>query len=97
MQLTDVVVRPLLSEKANTLSDKLGKYVFRVHVKANKIEIKNAIQVLYNVKVMGVNTLKMPAKARSRYTKKGVLRGRRSAYKKALVVLAEGNTIDIYS
>lgn len=97
MQLTDIVSRPVLSEKANGLSDKLGKYVFRVNVKANKIEIKKAIEALYGVKVLEVNTLKMPAKARTRYTKKGVMRGRRSAYKKAFVVLAEGSSIDIYA
>lgn len=97
MQLTDIVSRPVLSEKANGLADKLGKYVFRVNVKANKIEIKKAIEALYDVKVLEVNTLKMPAKSRTRYTKKGVMRGRRSEYKKAFVVLADGSSIDIYA
>lgn len=97
MQLTNILVRPALSEKANGLADKLGQYVFRVHIKANKIEIKKAIQSLYNVKVIKVNTVKMPAKSRSRYTKKGVLRGHRSAYKKAFIMLEKGSSIDIYS
>jgi large subunit ribosomal protein L23 len=92
----DILVKPIISEKAETLTDTLGQYSFVVNKKANKIEIQQAIEKLYNVNVASVNTLIMPAKAKSRNTKSGVVKGRVSGYKKAIVTLAEGEEIDFF-
>lgn len=74
-----------------------NRYGFVVDKRANKIEIKNAIESFYNVKVIDVNTMNYNGKVKSRYTKAGYLVGRTNAFKKAIVTLAEGNTIDFYS
>ena len=92
----DILIKPIISEKAEYLTDGLGQYSFVVHKKANKIEIRNAVEKLYNVNVASVNTLIMPAKAKSRNTKSGLIKGRVSSYKKALVTLAEGEEIDFF-
>lgn len=68
-----------------------------VHKKANKIEIKNAVEAMFNVSVESVNTLIVPAKTKSRNTKSGILRGRKPSYKKAYVTLAEGEELDFYA
>ncbi len=96
MKLADVLIRPVLSEKANNLSEKAGRYTFVVARKANKLEIKAAIEAFYGVDIVRVNTMVVPAKAKSRYTKAGVISGRRPAYKKAVVTVAEGDSIDIF-
>ena len=81
----------------NGLSDKQNRYGFVVSKDANKIEIKKAVEKLYNVKVVSVNTLIAPAKRKSRYTKAGIINGRVPSYKKALVTVAAGEKIDFYS
>lgn len=96
MKLVDVLIRPVLSEKANTLSEKSGRYTFVVSRKANKLEIKEAIESFYGVEVNDVNTAVMPGKKKSRFTKAGVLKGQKAAYKKAIVTLVAGETIDIF-
>ncbi len=96
MKLADVLIRPVLTEKANDLSEKKGRYTFRVARKANKLEIKKAVEDLYGVSVVGVNTTVVPGKERRRFTKAGFLEGRKQAYKKAIVELAEGDKIDIF-
>ncbi|MFM8449284.1 MAG: 50S ribosomal protein L23 [Haliscomenobacter sp.] len=92
-----VLIKPLITEKSEKLSEKLNKYCFMVHKKANKIEIKNAIEAMFNVSVESVNTLIVPAKTKSRNTKSGILRGRKPSYKKAYITLAEGEEIDFYA
>lgn len=93
-----VIVKPLVTEKANAISEKLGtRYSFVVEKTATKDEIKKAVEELYDVKVVKVNTLIAPAKRKSRYTKAGVISGRVPSYKKAMVTLAEGEKIDFYS
>jgi large subunit ribosomal protein L23 len=92
-----VLIKPLITEKSEKLSAKLNKYCFMVHKKANKIEIKNAVEAMFSVAVESVNTLIVPAKTKSRNTKSGILRGRKPAYKKAYVTLAAGEEIDFYS
>jgi large subunit ribosomal protein L23 len=94
---TDILVRPLITEKMTRVSEKLAHYGFIVEKNANKIEIKKAIEAMYNVHVTDVRTMIIPAKATMRYTKKGLVRGRKAAFKKAIVTLAEGETIDFYS
>lgn len=73
------------------------KYGFIVKPEANKIEIKKEIEGLYNVTVIDVNTLRYAGKRSTRYTKAGLVRGKKNAFKKAIVTLKEGDTIDFYS
>ena len=96
MKLTEVLVKPILTEKANSQQEKLRRYAFRVARKANKLEIKKAIQEFYGVTVINVNTAVIPGKNKTRYTKAGFVKGQKQAYKKALVTVAEGETIDLY-
>lgn len=96
MKLADILIRPVLTEKANKLSEDSGRYTFVVARKANKLEIKKAVESFYGVDVVSVNTMVVPGKAKSRYTKTGTLTGRKPAYKKAIVKLAEGDNIDIF-
>ena len=91
-----ILVKPIITEKAESLSEGLNQYSFVVHKKANKIEIKKAIEEMYNVDVASVNTMIMPAKAKNRNTRSGILKGRVSAYKKAVITLSEGEEIDFF-
>jgi large subunit ribosomal protein L23 len=97
MKLSDVLLKPILTEKANAQQEKLRRYAFKVSKKANKLEIKKAVESFYGVTVTGVNTATAPGKNKSRFTKAGVLSGRKPGYKKAFVTVAEGETIDLYS
>ena len=96
MKTSDVLTKPVLSEKVNALSEKYNRYTFVVNRKANKLEIKKAVEEFYGIQVQEVNTLVMPSKAKSRNTKAGVLTGRKPAKKKAIVTVAEGESIDLY-
>lgn len=91
-----VLVKPILTEKADALSEKLSQYTFIVDRKVNKIEIRKAVEAMYNVAVDSVNTTVIPGKAKNRNTKKGVVRGQKAAYKKAIVTLAKGEEIDLF-
>lgn len=73
------------------------KYGFVVSPVANKLQIKAEVEALYNVTVLSVNTMKYAGKSKARYTKAGLVKGRKSAFKKAIVTLKEGETIDFYS
>ena len=97
MKLTDVLIKPVLSEKANKQSEKSNRYTFVVDKKANKLEIKKAVEQFYGVQVEEVNTSIMPSKLKAKYTKAGFIVGRKPSKKKAVVTVAEGETIDIYS
>lgn len=96
MKLSEVLVKPILSEKANAQQEKLHRYAFKVNRRANKLEIKKAVEEFYGVNVVDVNTAVVPSKKKSRMTKSGILSGSKPAYKKALVTVAEGDTIDLY-
>ncbi|MBQ9473174.1 MAG: 50S ribosomal protein L23 [Bacteroidales bacterium] len=74
-----------------------NRYGFIVDRRANKIEIKKAVESFYNVKVLDVNTMNYAGKRKSRYTKAGFISGRTNAFKKAVVTLAPDNTIDFYA
>ena len=91
-----VLKKPLVTEKVSALNEK-GKYGFIVDAAANKVEIKSAVEKQYGVNVEKVNTMNVMGKLKTRYTKAGVLAGRRPNYKKAIVTLAEGEVIDFYS
>ena len=97
MKLADVLVKPILSEKANQLSEKRRVYSFKVARMANKLEIKKAVEDFYGVTVEDVRTAVAPAKSKSRFTKAGVISGRKPSYKKAFVTVGEGETIDLYA
>lgn len=97
MKLTEVLVKPILTEKANAQQEKLRRYAFRVNKKANKLEIKKAVEEFYGVTVTDVNTAVAPGKNKTRYTKAGFIQGAKSSYKKAFVTVAEGETIDLYA
>ena len=97
MKLSQVLIKPILTEKANALQEKSRTFTFRVAREANKLEIKNAVENFYGVSVEDVRTIVVPGKNKSRFTKAGFVKGRKPAYKKALVIVAEGETIDLYS
>ena len=93
-----VLVKPIFTEKQTALTDKYeNRYGFIVAPTANKVEIKNAVETLYNVRVESVNTMQYDGKKRSRYTKSGVVNGSTPAYKKAIITLKKGETIDLFS
>ena len=92
-----IIIKPIVTEKMTQLGDKLNRYGFRVQKDANKIEIKQAVEALYDVTVNEVNTMVVAAKKKSRFTKGGVVKGSASAYKKAIVTVKEGDKIDFYS
>lgn len=97
MNHSDVLLKPILTEKANAQQDKLRRYAFKVARKANKLEIKKAVESFYGVTVINVNTAVVPGKSKSRMTKAGVISGRKPGYKKAFITVGEGETIDLYS
>ena len=92
-----IIKKPVITEKMTAISEKLNRYAFIVDVRANKLQIKKAVQDLYGVQVAAVNTMRYDGKLKSRYTKTGVVVGRRDAFKKAVVTLAKGETIDFFS
>ncbi|MDP4289499.1 MAG: 50S ribosomal protein L23 [Bacteroidota bacterium] len=92
-----IIIKPIITEKMTAMGEKLNRYGFIVQRNANKLQIKKAIEDLYGVQIRGVNTLVIPGKTKSRYTKRGYMSGQTSAYKKAIVTLKEGETIDFYS
>ncbi|MDD5870816.1 MAG: 50S ribosomal protein L23 [Bacteroidales bacterium] len=93
----EMIIKPIVTEKATALTEKGGRYTFRVSPEANREQIAQMITKLYGVKVVSVNTMVCRGKDKSRYTKSGLLKGKTSKYKKAVVTLAEGETIDYYS
>lgn len=93
----EIMIKPIVTEKATQLTERRNQYTFSVSPEANKFQIKNLIEKLYGVKVVSVNTANMRAKNKARWTKSGLLRGKTSAYKKAYVTVGEGQTIDIFS
>lgn len=97
MKVTEILIKPILTEKANAQQESLRRYAFKVNRRANKLEIKNAIEQFYGVNVLEVNTLVVPGKNKTRSTKSGIISGIKSGYKKALVTVAEGETIDLYA
>ena len=93
----EVPRKPLLTEKVAQLTEKLNRYAFIVDPRANKIQIKAAIEKMYGVNITGVNTMRYVGKLKSRNTKAGAVSGRAAAYKKAIITLKDGEVIDFYS
>ena len=93
----DILIKPIVTEKMNAQQEELNQYGFIVNRNANKIEIKTAVENLYNITVESVNTMNYAGKLRRRHTKQGVTTGKTNAYKKAIVTLVDGDSIDFYS
>jgi large subunit ribosomal protein L23 len=100
-RITEAAAAPTLTriqrDKNKPAPKVLNRYGFVVDKRANKIEIKNAVEQFYGVKVLDVNTMNYSGKVKARYTKSGYLVGRTNAFKKAIVTLAEGDSIDFYA
>lgn len=92
-----ILIKPIVTEKMNEQGEKLNRFGFVVRRDANKEQIKKAVESLYDVKVASVNTMVYAGKRKSRYTKGGVISGKTSSYKKAIITLVEGDAIDFYS
>ncbi len=92
-----IIIKPIVTEKVNLLSEKLNKFGFVVNKNANKLQIKKAVEEMYDVTVTNVNTINYAGKVKRRYTKTGVQVGKTASFKKAIVTLADGDIIDFYS
>jgi len=93
----NIIIKPVITEKMTEMGEKMNRYGFVVDKRANKLQIHNAVEELYGVEVVAVNTMNYTGKNKSRFTKAGVISGRTKSYKKAIITLAEGDTIDFYS
>ena len=92
------IIKPLVTEKMTNITEKQpNRYGFVVRPEANKLQIKKEVEGLYNVTVVDVNTARYAGKRSSRYTKAGLVNGQKNAFKKAIVTVKDGDTIDFYS
>ncbi len=92
-----ILIKPVITEKATGLSELRNCFTFVVNKRANKIEIKQAVEKAYGVSVDKVRTINVRPDRNSKFTKSGVITGKTNAYKKAIVQVADGDTIDLYS
>ena len=92
-----ILIKPIITEKATANSEVNNCYTFEVNTKANKVEIKKAVEAVYGVSVEKVRTINVRPDRRTRFTKTGIQHGKTNAVKKAIVQLAEGEMIDLYS
>ncbi|MFZ9074595.1 MAG: 50S ribosomal protein L23 [Flavobacteriaceae bacterium] len=92
-----ILIKPIITEKATLGSERFNKYTFLVDTKANKVEIKKAVEAAYGVTVDSVKTQNYGPQRKMRYTKTGIQKGKTNATKKAIVQVAEGDAIDFYS
>jgi len=92
-----VIVKPVITEKMTEKGESLNQFGFIVDPHANKLQIKTEVENLYGVQVVSVNTMRYSGKSKSRMTKTGLLTGKTKAFKKAIVTLADGETIDFFS
>ena len=93
----DILIKPIITEKATAASELNNCYSFLVNTKANKVEIKKAVEIAYGVTVEKVCTQNYHAERKMRYTKSGIQKGKTNSTKKAIVHVVEGETIDFYS
>jgi large subunit ribosomal protein L23 len=92
-----ILLKPIVTEKMTSLGEDMNRYGFIVDKRANKIQIKKAVEELYDVSVASVNTMCYGGKKKMRYTRTGIVSGKTKSYKKAIITLIEGDTIDFYS
>lgn len=93
----DILLRPIVTEKMTKQGETLNRYGFIVDRRADKPAIKKAVEKMYGVNVIAVNTMRYSGKRKTRYTKSGMVTGKTNAYKKAIITLAQGEVIDFYS
>jgi large subunit ribosomal protein L23 len=93
----NILIKPIVTEKMTSQTEDYNRYGFLVEKKANKIQIRKAVEEIYGVTVESVNTMRYGGKKKSRFTKSGILSGRTDSYKKAIITLVEGDQIDFYS
>lgn len=93
----EILKKPIITEKMTAKSEDLNQYGFVVDLTATKDQIRKAVEQMYDVKVDSVNTMRYGGRRQMRYTKAGMISGRKSAFKKAIVTLQDGQTIDFYS
>ncbi|MFA8449477.1 MAG: 50S ribosomal protein L23 [Bacteroidales bacterium] len=94
----NIIIKPIITEKMTAISEKMNnRYGFIVDKRADKLQIRRAVEEIYEVEVDQVNTMNYSGKSKSRYTKTGILTGKTKAFKKAIITLAEGQTIDFFS
>ncbi|MDA3891871.1 MAG: 50S ribosomal protein L23 [Salinivirgaceae bacterium] len=93
----DILVKPIITEKMTAQAESMNRYGFIVDTRATKIQIRQAVEGLYGVRVSAVNTMRYGGKLKSRYTKAGFVQGKSNAYKKAIITLKDGEVIDFYS
>ena len=93
-----IIIKPIVTEKQTAITEKFpNRYGFRVSPDANKLEIKKAVEDMYSVTVVDGVNINYSGKRKSRYTKSGIINGKQAAFKKAIVTLKEGETIDFFS
>jgi large subunit ribosomal protein L23 len=93
----NILLKPVITEKATADSELKNRFTFMVDTSANKVQIKNTVEAAYGVSVIKVRTMRYGAERKTRYTKTGIQRGKSAATKKAIVQLADGDTIDFYN
>ena len=93
----NILIKPIITEKATADSEMNNRYTFLVNTTANKVEIKKAVETAYGVSVNKVRTQNYGPERKTRYTKTGLQRGQTNRIKKAIVDVAEGDTIDFYN
>ena len=91
-----IIIKPIVTEKMTQQTEKFNRVGFIVDKKANKVEIKKAVESFYDVKVADVNTISYDGKSKSRYTKAGFLTGRTNQFKKAIITLEKGESINLW-
>ena len=92
-----IIIKPIITEKITKEGEVFNRFGFIVDKKANKIQIKNAVEAAYGISVVEVNTMNYRADRSTKYTKSGIINGKTNAYKKAMVQVQEGETIDFYN
>jgi large subunit ribosomal protein L23 len=93
----NIIIKPIITEKITKEGELFNRFGFMVDRKANKVEIKKAVEAAYGVTVVEVNTMNVRPDRSTKYTKSGMINGKTNAYKKAVVQVKEGETIDFYN
>ncbi|WP_297507170.1 50S ribosomal protein L23 [Flavobacterium sp.] len=92
-----IIIKPIITEKVTKDGELFNRFGFVVDKKANKVEIKKAVEAAYGVTVVEINTMNVRPDRSTKYTKSGLIQGKTASYKKAIVQVQEGETIDFYS
>jgi large subunit ribosomal protein L23 len=92
-----IIIKPIITEKVTKDGELFNRFGFVVDKRANKVEIKKAVEAAYGVTVVEVNTMNVRPDRSTKYTKSGLIQGKTASYKKAIVQVREGETIDFYS